>query len=613
MALTIADFIEQEDGLTVDDVPPEVQERVNDALAELTDGPGGGSPPQNPDAVIVSKNLDGRAGFTSIQDAIDGTDGQNGASGATSGDTIFVEPGTYEETVVVNKEGITLQSTQGRDQTSIGDPSGPSLSGPILRINSPDVVVDGFEIAGASGGNEAGQGIDVNGDANDTDGAELRNLAVRNNDDRGLVVDRSSNILIEDTLVEDNYDRGSMDGDPPEDGFSSSDDADGITLFFTDNSTIRNVTSRRNGDNGVYIKGDNNTVENVTVNANGDEGLDLSSDGSDVAGGATVTNLTTGGNDGQEIEIEGHSSDVTIESSSITIDTSSESGPFSGPAGIAVPEMDGGSVSITGTSFGYGDGATQAYISDGAGAVDLAATIDNNDFEFVAVQGDLDDDGTDDVLRPSKFVTEGVNQFDFSGDGEFTTDVVAESTPDGETAYAHITSGGTQTTDYATTAVSLTSPTVPEPPTLGELTSGTTLTYGYYAGPNNKDSAPDEVYLLVEETDGTRHVLYRASDDGSPAAGEWKTRNVHREISGNPDNNSGYNWFELTTSGRTNLGDGGSTSDLSNVYSDDAEVLAIAPGRGTTGGSGSIADVYYRDLRIGGKALGKFLPVSQTT
>ncbi|GAA0524298.1 Right handed beta helix region [Halorubrum aquaticum] len=614
MALTIADFIEQEEGLTVDDVPPEVQERVNDALAELTGGPGGGTAPQNPDAIIVSKNLDGRAGFTSIQDAIDGTGGQNGASGATSGDTIFVEPGTYEETVVVNKEGLTLQSAQGRDQTSIGDPSGPSLSGPILRINAPDVVVDGFEIAGASGGGETGQGVDVNGNAHDTDGTELKNLAVRNNDDRGLVVDFSSDVLIEDTLVEDNYDRGEMGGDPPEDGFGSAGDADGITLWFTDDSTLRRVTSRNNGDNGIYVKGDDNTLEDITVGGNGDEGLDLSSDdaaGESVDGGATVTNLTTNGNNAQEVEIEGHSNDVTIQDSDITIDTNGTPEGL-GPAGIAVPEMDGGSVSISRTSFDYGDGPTLPYVRDDAGAVDLVATIESNVFEFVAVQGDLDDDGTDEVLVPSKFVTEGMNQFDFSDDDEFDTDVVAASPTGGETTSAHITSAGTQTTDYATTAISLAQR--PESLTLGELAGGTNLTYEYYAGPDNEDAAPDEVYLLVEETDGTRHVLYRTSEDGSPAAEEWKTRNVHKEISGNPDNNQGYNWFEITATGATvNLGDGGSTSDLSSVYSDDAELLAIAAGRGTIGGSGSTADVYYRDLRIGLLVVGSFPPVSETS
>jgi hypothetical protein len=610
MPLTITDFVEQADGLTVEDISEKNRERINNKLADLTGGPGGDGEtgPVNEDAILVSKSLDGRAGFEKIQDAIDGNNPENGASGAGAGDTIFVESGTYEETVVVDKDGLTLQSTQGRSQTTIGDPSGPSLSGPILRINAPNVTVDGFEIAGASGNRESGQGVDVNGDENDTNGAELRNLAVRNNDDRGLVVDRSSDILIEDTLVEDNYDRGSMDGDPPEDGFSSSDDADGITLFFTDDSTIRNVTSRRNGDNGVYVKGDNNTVENVTVNANGDEGLDLSSDG-DVAGGATVTNLTTGGNDGQEVEIEGHSNDVTIENSSITIDTSSESTPPGGPAGIAVPQMDGGSVSITGTSFTYGDGATQAYVSDGAGAVDLAATIDENTFEFAAVQAYLDDDDTDDALRPSKFVTEGANQFDFSGDDEFTTDIVADPITEGGTAYAHITSGDTQTTDYATTAVSLSSP-----PTLGDLTgsSSTTLTYEYYAGPNNTDSAPDEVYLLLEESDGTRHAVFRSSNDDAPAGESWKTRNVHKEINGNPDNNQGFNWMELTASGTDNLGDGGPTSDLSSVYDDDTELLVVAAGRGTTSGSGSVADVYYRNPQLGDSPIGSFLTNSSS-
>lgn len=92
MALTITDFVEQEEDLTVDDIPPEVRERINGALADLTGGAGGGNPPQNQDAILVSKNLGGRAGFTTIQAAIDDTNPQNGASGASEGDTIFVEP-----------------------------------------------------------------------------------------------------------------------------------------------------------------------------------------------------------------------------------------------------------------------------------------------------------------------------------------------------------------------------------------------------------------------------------------------------------------------------------------------------------------------------------------
>ena len=208
-------------------------------------------------------------------------------------------------------------------------------------------------------------------------------------------------------------------------------------------------------------------------------------------------------------------------------------------------------------------------------------------------------------IVPTDFTAYGVNRFDFSGDGTYDVDVELADDPVDSGKVAHATSRGVMTADYATTAVSLDSA-----PTLGSLTDDpsnptTTLTYEYYGGPDNLNSAPDEVYLLIEESDGTEHVVFRASNDGAPADETWKTRNVHREIAGNPDNNAGFNWMELTSSGTTNLGGGGPTSDLSAIYGDDAVVHAMAAGRGTTGG-GDVADVYYRNPMVGGSSAGTF-------
>ena len=208
-------------------------------------------------------------------------------------------------------------------------------------------------------------------------------------------------------------------------------------------------------------------------------------------------------------------------------------------------------------------------------------------------------------ISPTDFTAYGVNRFDIDGDGTYDADVKLDDDPVDSGEVAHATSGGTETADYVTTAVCL-----DERPTLAELTSDSTLTYQYYGGPQNASSAPDEVYLLIEEgpngsDPGTEHVVYRASNDGSPADETWKTRNVHNEISGNPDNNPGFNWFELTDSGRTNLGGGGPTSDLSTVYGDDAVVNAMAAGRGTTGG-GDVLDAYYREPMLNGESVGNF-------
>ena len=108
MPLTITDFVEEVEGLTVEDISEKNRERINDALANVTGGEGGeGAGPANDDAILVSKSLNGRAGFTTIQDAIDGTNPQNGASGADAGDTIFVEAGDYDESVTVDTKGGT--------------------------------------------------------------------------------------------------------------------------------------------------------------------------------------------------------------------------------------------------------------------------------------------------------------------------------------------------------------------------------------------------------------------------------------------------------------------------------------------------------------------------
>ncbi len=62
MALTITDFFEQVDGLSIEDTPPEVRARIDEELAELTGGitgpqgePSTGASPGDPDVVVVDK------------------------------------------------------------------------------------------------------------------------------------------------------------------------------------------------------------------------------------------------------------------------------------------------------------------------------------------------------------------------------------------------------------------------------------------------------------------------------------------------------------------------------------------------------------------------------
>jgi len=59
---------------------------------------------------------------------------------------VLVGPGIYDEDVTVNVEGLTLQSTNGRNETTIEGQVGGEVG--ALSIEASDVTVDGFEIKG---------------------------------------------------------------------------------------------------------------------------------------------------------------------------------------------------------------------------------------------------------------------------------------------------------------------------------------------------------------------------------------------------------------------------------------------------------------------------------
>lgn len=174
----------------------------------------------------------------------------------------------------------------------------------------------------------------------------------------------------------------------------------------------------------------------------------------------------------------------------------------------------------------------------------------------------------------------GANTFDFSGDG--SVDISVErARKSGRPRVAHITSAGTKTVDYATTVVNTGSVT------LGDLSS---LTYDYYATPQNEET-PDEVYLLIEDTDGNARTVWHHTEGG--ATGQWQTRDVHSEIFGT----AGFKWNSL---------DGFLTRNLLDTFSEDAEIVRVGAGHGTTGGDGAVSDIYFDNLQINGAGRGQF-------
>lgn len=194
------------------------------------------------------------------------------------------------------------------------------------------------------------------------------------------------------------------------------------------------------------------------------------------------------------------------------------------------------------------------------------------------------------------FVGVGVNAFDNDGGGPDVR-MVRSRDPAGGGAVAHATSDGTRTADYVTSIVSTGGVALGD---LGELS------YDYYGGEHNERSAPDEVWALLEDADGTYHVVFRHGRS-NPSARQWQTRDVLAEIRGNPSLSPGVEWSELTDSDASGGFDVRSLgTNLLGTFGANAVLHRVGVGRGRTGGDGTVADTYYRNLRVNGRSRDAF-------
>jgi hypothetical protein len=192
------------------------------------------------------------------------------------------------------------------------------------------------------------------------------------------------------------------------------------------------------------------------------------------------------------------------------------------------------------------------------------------------------------------FVRVGVNTFDNDGGGA-DVQIVRASDPEVGGRVTRATSSGTRTTDYATSIVS-----VPDV-ALGDLTE---LTYEYYGGAQNLLSAPDEVWALLKDANGNHHVVFRHASDSSPNGQTWRTRDVLSEIRGNSSLSPNTSWATLTerdSSGRVQVKS--LQTSLIATFGAGAVLRRVGIGRGRTGGDSTVADVFYRNLRLNGSRL----------
>ncbi|MDB2265342.1 GLUG motif-containing protein [Halorubrum ezzemoulense] len=140
-------------------------------LTADVDVPGGedDSQPSDPvgeDAAVVSKDPD-VGEFNSIQDAIDDVDGT----------TVLVEPGTYDESVTIDVEGLTLEAAEGASPTIA-----PGDDTDAITVTANNVAIDGFgtEIGVTDGeatavdlsGLSSSDSVTIENTSFDADGAE---------------------------------------------------------------------------------------------------------------------------------------------------------------------------------------------------------------------------------------------------------------------------------------------------------------------------------------------------------------------------------------------------------------------------------------------------------
>lgn len=183
----------------------------------------------------------------------------------------------------------------------------------------------------------------------------------------------------------------------------------------------------------------------------------------------------------------------------------------------------------------------------------------------------------------------------------------------------HVSSDGEATTDYAACLVNVEAADL----TLGEAAEEDdepAVSYDYFQGPENEHSAPDEVFVVVDqdEDDDEVTVSFLSTNGGvdpDPANvdcedddKQWETRDVSAELRGEAGGwrdapisrerfESGEPLLPLAIALRD---DDGSEADLVDALGEDARLLGVGFGKGSTMGE-TVADVYFDGLLVGGE------------
>jgi parallel beta-helix repeat protein len=189
-----------------------------------------------------------------IQDAMDN---------ASSGDTVLVYPGTYEENLTVDVENLKIQSTGGAENTII-DASG-AMSG--VKIENNGVTFEGFTVA--------------------------------NPDNYCVWLDPANNNVISNNIVENSYWHGIWvyfsDNNLLNNNICRNTSLYGILLSASDNNRIYYNTCDNNY-HGIFLSSSENNIiyHNTCENASGLDGIYLSLSDNNILDNNTCRNNSIG-------------------------------------------------------------------------------------------------------------------------------------------------------------------------------------------------------------------------------------------------------------------------------------------------------------------------------
>jgi parallel beta-helix repeat protein len=165
--------------------------------------------------------------YPTIQEAIDAAD---------SGDTIIVAPGTYNESLVINKT-LTILGLEGSSTDFAGGGSGIAVT---IQPDAPGTIIDNVVITNWD------QGIFIN----DTSDCQIYGNVMYYMSDSGIVVkgNNAANNLIEDNVV------------------YSNNIAINVTKSATSNIIYNNTITANNV--GLYLESGGNLIYNNTISQN---------------------------------------------------------------------------------------------------------------------------------------------------------------------------------------------------------------------------------------------------------------------------------------------------------------------------------------------------------